>query len=179
MITLEQKTTRNGKTYWYTYPKRWRTQRGAENYRDNLLETHHYITGWNPEDFRITGNEERRTRHNGTGTIRVGDIFVASWGYNMSLNDFYEVTELSKTGKTCTIRPIKSRIVEGSSRYDIQGCCVLPVTEGNDRYCGQPITRKRISFHSGFTSINIDTCRTAFLMKEQDFENGYYENHND
>lgn len=179
MITLEQKTSHNGNTYWYTYPKRWRTQRGAENYRDNLLNTHHDIPGWKPEDFRIAGNEERRTRQNGTGTIRVGDIFVASWGYSMSLNDFYEVVELSKTGKTCTIRPIKSRVVSGHGLYDFEGCYVLPVTEGADRYCGQPIPRKRISFRPGFTSITIDACRTAFLMKEQDFERGYYENHND
>lgn len=124
-------------------------------------------------------NEERRTRQNGTGAIRVGDIFVASWGYSMSLNDFYEVVELSKTGKTCTIRPIKSRVVSGHGLYDSEGCYVLPVTEGADRYCGQPIPRKRISFRPGFTSITIDACRTAFLMKEQDFEHGYYENHND
>ena len=117
------------------------------------------------------GNEERRTRQNGTGAIRVGDIFVASWGYSMSLNDFYEVVELSKTGKTCTIRPIKSRVVSGHGLYDFEGCYVLPVTEGADRYCGQPIPRKRISFRPA--------CRTAFLMKEQDFERGYYENHND
>ena len=48
-------------------------------------------------------------------TVKVGDVFVASWGYNMTIVDFYQLIDLK--GKTGTFRKIEGETVSGSAGY--------------------------------------------------------------
>lgn len=48
-----------------------------------------------------------------TRTPHIGDVFYHGWGFNMSLNDFYEVVDSTPSGKTVTLRKLRTRIVSG------------------------------------------------------------------
>jgi hypothetical protein len=44
-------------------------------------------------------------------TVKVGDIFYCSWGYDQTNIDFYQVVELSASGKTAKLREIGKTFV--------------------------------------------------------------------
>ena len=50
-------------------------------------------------------------------TLKVGDIIVDVFSYNMTFVKFYQITEVSKTGKTIKFLRIDSRIVEGNGMF--------------------------------------------------------------
>ena len=65
------------------------------------------------EAERNEAKEAEKTRKKAFKTsFKVGDILYSSWGYDQTNIDFYQVTEVSKTGKTIKIRKIKSKTVE-------------------------------------------------------------------
>ena len=45
-------------------------------------------------------------------TWRIGDIVYTSWGYNMTIVDYYEI--IKRTGKGFTFRKLKDKIVSGN-----------------------------------------------------------------
>jgi len=45
--------------------------------------------------------------------VKVGEIFRASWGYSMTIVDYYVISEISKTGKSVKLRPIGGKILTG------------------------------------------------------------------
>lgn len=51
-------------------------------------------------------------------TVAVGDIFVASWGYDQTNLDWYEVVEVSASGGTATLREIGATRVGGGTGYN-------------------------------------------------------------
>ena len=40
-------------------------------------------------------------------TLTAGDILHCGWGSDMSINDYYEVTRVTPSGKTAYIRPLR------------------------------------------------------------------------
>ena len=52
-----------------------------------------------------------------TTTLNVGDFLYCSWGYSMTIVDFYQVTAISKSGKSCTLTPVYGETVEGDAGY--------------------------------------------------------------
>ena len=56
----------------------------------------------------------------------VGDIVHHSWGYDQTQCDYYQVVALTKA--MVTLKPIKSKTVEGSEGFMCQHC--LPVKDG-------------------------------------------------
>jgi len=44
--------------------------------------------------------------------VKVGDIFYNSWGYDQTNIDWYQVTALTKSGKSVKVRPIAGKIKE-------------------------------------------------------------------
>lgn len=176
MITIEQKliNRRTNTTVWYPI-KHYRTQRGADQFK-NTYSYHFDIL----KDMRIVGEPEprRTTATSAAGLVHVGDIFHSSYGYDMCINNFYEVTEVSASGKTCTIREIRKITVSGSS-WSPEGAQVVPMTEGDDRYCGEPIKNKRVIKRTygrrDHVSISLNSYESASKMNEADFANSYYE----
>lgn len=62
-------------------------------------------------------------------TIKVGDIFVASWGYEQTNIDFYEVQEL--VGKaTIVVAPIENKIVQEHSNQTQDAVLPYPAAKG-------------------------------------------------
>lgn len=183
MITLKQKyTDRNDQVFWLPVSRSWKTRRDAEQYRDMMIARHPGVKDYEPDAWRIEGEEEPHPTNTTMPErrVHVGDIFHVGWGYSMSLNDFYEVTAVSKTGRTCTIRRIRSRVLDGAI-YGPEGGLVQPQLSGEDRFAGEPINNKRISVRTSYDgkpaySINIGRDYwTAFLMAPEDYVRGFRE----
>lgn len=82
--------------------------------------------------------------------VNNGDIFVATWGYEQTNADFYQV--IAVTPKGVRIRHIKSKEkTEGSS---MSGYAV-PI---KDAFDGSPKT-KRITIYDGEENIRIDSSQ--------------------
>lgn len=47
-------------------------------------------------------------------TVNEGDIFVCSWGYDQTNVDFYEVVELTPSGKSVRLQMIDQEVVESN-----------------------------------------------------------------
>lgn len=62
------------------------------------------------EDRKVERAAERKAK---VLEVKVGDLFVSSWGYEQTNVDFYQV--IAVKGKTFTIREIASKTVEGST----------------------------------------------------------------
>jgi hypothetical protein len=88
----------------------------------------------------------------------VGDIFVASWGYEQTNVDAYQVVE--KKGATVTLREIALQTVEGSMVSHGMADQVVPV---KDEFIGAPF-KKRLTGRG----INIDSVRYASPMGERE-----------
>tara|TARA_R100001082_G_C4362952_1_gene160302 strand:- start:1605 stop:2186 length:582 start_codon:yes stop_codon:yes gene_type:complete len=85
--------------------------------------------------------KQKAEKEKAVESIKVGDIFVGSWGYDQTNVEFYQVVE--KKGVTCKIQKIGQKVVE-----ETQGCdYVRPNPEVK---CGKPVT-KRINGSGGFT----------------------------
>jgi hypothetical protein len=101
--------------------------------------------------------EMKRNYSCGTDLIEVGEILSASWGYSMTLVDFYQV--IKKTAKTITVAEIASEFTD-PSRYS--GSHVMPVV---GQFIGEPIRRTVKSYSQDQTQcqhIAIDDCRCAY-----------------
>lgn len=78
--------------------------------------------------------------------IKVGDIFANSWGYGQTQVDFYEVVSLSKSGKTCTLKPIGFKWTKPES---LDCSTVVPDRDGGTRFTKHKVPlleRKRITY---------------------------------
>lgn len=82
----------------------------------------------------MLSQEAKTLEHTPTTGMEVheGDIFVSSWGYSMTLVDFYQVTKVSKTGKSVNVRKLASKVVSGNIDSP-QGGYVTPI---KDRFEG-------------------------------------------
>lgn len=59
--------------------------------------------------------EQKKKREELAASIKVGDLFKRSWGYDMTFNDFYQVTNIK--GKKIYVRPVASEITEWYRGY--------------------------------------------------------------
>ena len=44
--------------------------------------------------------------------VKVGDIFHCSWGYDMTINDYYQVVDLTPSGKSVRVRKLNKETVK-------------------------------------------------------------------
>lgn len=43
--------------------------------------------------------------------VEVGDIFHCSWGYDMTINDYYQVVDITPSGKSVRVRKLNKELV--------------------------------------------------------------------
>jgi len=112
--------------------------------------------------------EERKVtraaaRKEAVENVKKGDIFVASWGWEQTNVDAYQVVE--KKGATVTLREIALETIEGSEGFISDR--VRPVL---NHFIGAPFT-KRITGRG----ININDCQYASPAEEgKDFYRSWY-----
>ena len=80
-------------------------------------------------------------------SVSVGDIFCYSWGYSMTLVNFYQVVELTKSGKSCKVREVAQKTVSGDAGY--QG----KVVAIKDQYIAETSGLKRLKFSKGYPTL--------------------------
>lgn len=152
--------------------KYWRTMKGVENFIDKAIKTYPWLTR---ENFRINGTEEERRKSQTSTTdmeVHVGDVFISVWGYSMTLVDFYQVTKVSKTGKSVNVRKLAYKVVDGAT-CSPQGGRVVPV---KDCFVGEELKNKRIRGDYGMKPrpmFTVNDCATAHLVDGID-PNGYF-----
>lgn len=59
-------------------------------------------------------------------SVKIGDVFHTSWGYDQTNVEFFQVKEISKTGKTCKVIQIGSSTVPGSEGFMSESCVPDP-----------------------------------------------------
>lgn len=130
------------------------------NYRFASLERlNEYVAGW---INRVLANKEAREKAKAerkarvaeeANKVEIGDIYVASWGWEQTNVDFYEVVA-KPSPKTVIIREIACRTKEGSEISHGMADSVYPV---RGAYIGEEM-KKRIS---AYGSIKINDCAYA------------------
>lgn len=83
-------------------------------------------------------------------TVKIGDIFVASWGYDQINIDFYQV--IARTEKMVTVRMVK----KSNEPAHVMGSYVMPVKDAfldsdhaYDHHYGKPFKRRLLGGHDG------------------------------
>lgn len=88
--------------------------------------------------------------------VKVGDIFVDSWGYEQTNVDFYQVVA-KPSAKTVIVREIACRTEEGSRQSHGMADSVFPV---RDAFIGEEM-KKRIDSYGGFKTYSFSCARPA------------------
>lgn len=92
----------------------------------------------------------------------------------MTLVDFYQVTKVSKTGKSVSVRKLASKVVSGNIDSP-QGGYVTPI---KDRFEGEELRNKRLKADYGANPrpmFKVNDCASARLADGIN-PNGYYMN---
>ena len=134
----------------------------AQRMFDHCVE---FLTGIaRAEEFKAERKAKRTAeRVESVANVKEGDIYVASWGWEQTNVDAYQV--VAKKGATVTLREIALCSVEGSEQFMADR--VKPV---KDVFIGAEF-KKRITGRS----INISSCETAFPMGDrEDFYRSWY-----
>lgn len=152
---------------WRYFSRRWKTMRGVQGYITKALESDPTLTR---DDFRITGTEGKLAT---TSTkVHEGDIFISKWGWDTIRVDFYQVTKVSATGKTVSVRKLATEVIDGEP-LSPQGAHVIPV---RDCFVGKELRNKRLKgdyddMHTPMFMVDGYTC--AHLIDSID-PDGYY-----
>lgn len=95
--------------------------------------------------------------------IRIGDVFVASWGYDQTNIDFYEVVGFTASGKSVRVVPAPKRVV-GTNGYSNT---VVPVL-GNPQNLTPTTKRIQVSGYQGTLSVSLKmtSYAWAYLMRD-------------
>lgn len=103
---------------------------------------------------RAAAKADRAAKRKAGGhKLQVGHILNASWGYEQTNVDWYQVTRV--TAHSVEVRKIKSNVVDGVGGD--RGQC-FPMA---DEFCGEPMMR-RVGEWGG---VRIDNVRTASLWE--------------
>ena len=107
------------------------------------------------EEFKAERKAQRATeRAEAVANVKEGDIYVASWGWEQTNVDAYQV--VAKKGATVTLREIGLETVQDSEGFMSDHVIPVPNWFIGDEF------KKRITGRR----INISDCQTAFPVEE-------------
>ena len=110
-------------------------------------------------------------------TLTAGDILHCGWGSDMSINDYYEVTRVTPSGKTAYIRPLRKTYA--GSPNDMGGCRAYPMVAGEGRFSGEAEAHRVHHFDDGRVYFRLSSFEFAFHMDMAEAAYGCHEDHND
>ena len=118
--------------------------------------------------------------------VKVGDVFHQSWGYNMTINTFYQV--VSVTASSVRVVEVNPEIIEdncqgysGDILFKNPNGEMLPKASGHSFIKNQETgDLKRVSHNekNNMTTISLGN-HNAYLMTEKDWQTPFYENRMD
>lgn len=114
--------------------------------------------------------EEKELKKNYKTSLKVGDVLHGSWGYDMTINEFYQITEIRN--RTVILREIGMERKASGYYYE-------DVKPSVGSFIGEPIKRiLQVNFYNGqaheYIKLN-EVCNLTLC----DTDRYYYENHND
>lgn len=92
----------------------------------------------NVYSWEETKKKRKAEKIEAVASVKVGDLFVSSWGYEQTNVDFYQCVETN--GKTFKIREIAAKSVDGSGYSHGMADQVVPV---RDEFVNDKIIEKR------------------------------------
>lgn len=112
----------------------------AKQFPDRKSWTKEQYKAWQYMYFRITQEENK------DDSIKVGDLFYSSWGYEQTNIEFWKVHSISKTGKTCEVLQVAAESIGEESRINRDMCGeFIPIPDKviNEIPCKVKIERSR------------------------------------
>jgi len=85
-----------------------------------------------------------------TTLVNKGDIFTYTWGWEQTNVEFFEVVSVTKTGKTASLRPIHSDLIEDPSFM------TGSVTPDVGKWKGDDVIKKRIAEYDNEVYMKMD-----------------------
>ena len=139
----------------------------TENQRfDWAMEQANKIHEGDRQEIERKANQKAAVKANAEkGTVKAGAIFSASWGYDQTNVDFYEVIEAK--GQTVVVREIRQN--QESTGLDYGKTMPQP-----GKYSGPAMT-KRVNFRYETPFLTISSCQRARLWdgKAKTFSSGH------
>ena len=90
--------------------------------------------------------------------VKVGDIFHCSWGYDMTINDYYQVVDLTPSGKSVRVRKLSKERVQSGEYFQGRE---MPI---KDDFATDNILTKRLGIdYAGRPDIKITSYSWARL----------------
>lgn len=80
-----------------------------------------------------------------TATVKIGDVFYRSWGYDQTNVDYYEIVSVSPSGKTAKARQIKTIHAGDAGGYSDR----VTAATGPDRFVEDPRCTRCDNRHPG------------------------------
>ena len=112
---------------------------------------------------------EQELKKNYKPLLKVGDVLHGSWGYDMTINEFYQITEIKN--KTVILRELGTERKAAANGYE-------DVKPQADSFIGEPIKRiLQVKFYDGKPYEYIKLSEVCNLTKCEDTNRYYYENH--
>jgi hypothetical protein len=114
---------------------------------------------------------EKELKKNYKTSLKVGDIMHGSWGYDMTINEFYQIIEIKN--RTVILRKVGMERKAAGYYYE-------DVRPNANCFIGEPIKRiLQVSFYDGKPYEYIKLSDVCNLTLCEDTNRYYYENHND
>jgi hypothetical protein len=151
----EQKSEYTSRTWVDVIEKKGNRQPKLYTFR-NLKQVEAYIASMlQRQDQKIAARATAKVeRKEQAAKVKVGDIFVSSWGYEQTNVDFYRVEKLIGT-QSMLVQKLTTATVEGSTQSHGMACNVVPG-------CGtvyEPF-KARLNAYGGF-KVNGSSYQTA------------------
>lgn len=175
MLTV-QVAYKNGTNNNWNDIARYATRRGADNF---IAKNRNYY----PEDvfnIRIIGEEQVKNKpQDYRKLVKVGDVFVGSYGHDVTFYSAYIVVGFTPSGKSLKVKNLfKTNISDKVSGY---GPCVWGIrfTKPSDEYMQNSESVKTVraltSYNSIYFNVSFIFTRTMFLEKDFDYNKVYVE----
>lgn len=153
-----------GKSLRPKYYYRFQNEVEAARFIQNHVEYHLK----NINDRIERKEKEKELKKNYKTSLKVGDIMHGSWGYDMTFNEFYQITEIKN--KTVILRELAMQRKPAGQYEDVK-----PKT---DCFIGEPIKRiLQVYFYNGKPHEYIKLSEVCNLTLCEDTDRYYYENH--
>lgn len=118
-------------------------------------------------EYRAKEKEERKVKAAElAANVKVGDLFVDSWGYEQTQVDLYQVVA-KPTAKTVIVREIACETVEGSEGMMCRNVRAVP-----NAFIGEE-TKKRLDNYGGFKTSSFSSARPT-TAEASHYNSWYY-----
>jgi hypothetical protein len=149
--------------YYYSFRCELDAARFVKNYTESELKS--------INDKIDRKAEEKELKKNYKTSLKVGDIMHGSFGYDMTINEFYQIVEIKN--RTVILRELGMERKAANYGYE-------DVKPALNCFVGEPIKRiLQVNFYNGKAHEYIKLNQVCNLYKCEDTNKYYYENHND